>query len=200
MAHLDLVATLVDELDDVESILRLYDFRNLLGVGQVEGYACKSGVEHSASYVIHLTSLTSRARIFRVQTRQCGERSLALVDTVGIIAQVILYSIDFFLVDLRLTGDYLNLNFSRNEGDTVLGHVAEIVAHVRRCNRNVAHKLLLHLLYELIVAEVVVQLRTHLSNAHLLVFLKLLLRTGLLYPAIDLHVDVLGNFALGNLY
>ena len=156
MAHLYLVATLVDKLDDVESILRLYNLRNLLGVGQVEGYACKSGVEHSATYVVHLASLTSRARILRVKTRQCGERCLALVDTVGIIAQVILYSIYLLLVNLGLTCDYLHLNFSRNEGDTVLWHIAEIVAHVRRCNRNVAHELLLHLLYELVVAEVVV--------------------------------------------
>ena len=49
MTHIDFVATLLNELDDVEAELRLHDLRHLLGIGEVEGHRCEGGVEHTSS-------------------------------------------------------------------------------------------------------------------------------------------------------
>lgn len=76
--------------------------------------------------------------------------------------------------------------------------VVEVFAYVSRRNGDVAHEFLAHLLYELVVAEVVVQLLAHLRNGHLLVFLQFLLRASLLYPAVYLHLYVLRNLSLSN--
>ena len=58
MAHLDTVASLVDELDDMETELRLHNLGNLLGVGEVECHIGEGWVEHTATYIVELTATT----------------------------------------------------------------------------------------------------------------------------------------------
>ena len=58
MAHLDFVATLVDELYDVETVLRLYNLRHALRIGEVERNGSECRVEHTTTYVVHLATLT----------------------------------------------------------------------------------------------------------------------------------------------
>ena len=198
MAHLDLVAALVDKLYDVETILRFNNLRHALRVGEVERNRSKGWVEHTATNVVHLAALTCRAWVFGVEACERSERSLAACDAVGIFAQLVLHVVDFLLRNLRLLCDYLYLNLRRNERNAVLWQLVEVFAYVSRRNGDVAHEFLAHLLYELVVAEVVVQLLAHLRNGHLLVFLQFLLRTSLLYPAVYLHLYVLRNLSLSN--
>jgi hypothetical protein len=56
VAHLDSVAALVDELDDVEAKLRLYNLRDALGIAEAEGYVGKSRVESSTRGEVELTA------------------------------------------------------------------------------------------------------------------------------------------------
>ena len=58
MAHLNLVASLVNELDDVETKLRLYDFGYFRGVGEVEGYSSEGRVKRGASLVVQFSAQT----------------------------------------------------------------------------------------------------------------------------------------------
>ena len=78
------------------------------------------------------------------------------------------------MLNLRLTGYDFDLYLSRHKRNTILWHIAEIVAHIGWCNGYVLNQFLLHLLNELIVAEVVVELRAELCNAHLLIFFQFL--------------------------
>ena len=97
MTDVDLVAALVDELYDVETIFRLHDLRDLLRVSEVESHVGEGRVEHAAACVAELTALTCRAGILTVETCERGERCLAAGHALGIFAQVFLHAVDLFL-------------------------------------------------------------------------------------------------------
>ena len=58
VAHVDLVAALVDELNDVIAELRLYDLGHLFRIGQIESHLSKSRIEHATAHEAQLTTLT----------------------------------------------------------------------------------------------------------------------------------------------
>ena len=57
MTYLDLVATLVDKLDDMIAKLGLHDLGNLVRVSQVECHIGKRRVEQATSHIVHLATL-----------------------------------------------------------------------------------------------------------------------------------------------
>ena len=56
VAGIDAVASLLDELDNVEAIFGLYDFRHFLGVVEVECDGSKLGHELSATHESHFAT------------------------------------------------------------------------------------------------------------------------------------------------
>ena len=45
MTHVDLIATFLDELDDMEAELRLHDLRHLLRIGETKGHLGEGRIE-----------------------------------------------------------------------------------------------------------------------------------------------------------
>ena len=171
MTHLNLVTALVDELDDMIAEFRLYNLGNLLGVGQVESHIGKSGIQHTSTDIVHLATHTGRAGIFRIQTSQCREGCLALVDTVGVFAQLVLDTIDFLHRDPWLLGKNLHLYLCWYKRNTVGRKIVEITTNLSWRNLNILHEFLLHFLNQLTVLEVIVHLLTHLGDTLLAVLL-----------------------------
>ena len=56
MTALDLVTSLINQLDDVITELRLHNLGNLLWVSQVECHIGKCRIQHTTSDIIHLTT------------------------------------------------------------------------------------------------------------------------------------------------
>ena len=173
----------------METVFGLHNLRYLFRIGKIERHVGKRRIEISTTYVVHLAALPCRARILRIEARQRCESGLAAHHTLCVCAQIILHTVDFFLLNLRLLGYDFHLNLSRNERQTVFRQVVEIATHVGRSDCNVSHKLLFHKIYELTVLELVVQFLTHLRYGRLAVFLKFLTRTGHLNPTVYLFVD-----------
>ena len=130
MTHLDFLATLVDKLDDMESELRLHNLRHSLGVCQAECHIGESRVKHTTSRIIEFTTATSRTRVLRVETGKGLECRLPLIDTVGIVTQLLFHTVDFLLFYPGLLGDNLHLHLSRYKRQTVLRHVLEIATYL----------------------------------------------------------------------
>lgn len=114
-------------------------------------------------------------------------------------AQLVLDAVDLSLFDTRCADKDLDLHLCRHVRHTVLRKIAEIGTHVSRCHLDILHQILFHLLNELLVAELVVQLRAHVVDALLTIFLQLLLGASHLYPPVDLLVDALCYLSLGDL-
>ena len=57
MTYLDLVATLIDELDNMIAEFRLDNLRHLLRVGEVESHVGKGRIEHATTSIVELTAL-----------------------------------------------------------------------------------------------------------------------------------------------
>ena len=70
MAYLDLVAPFIDELDDVETKLRLHNLRHLRRISEVEGHCSKGRVKRSTALIVQFSAQTGRTRILRVKTGQ----------------------------------------------------------------------------------------------------------------------------------
>ena len=68
MTHLDSVTTFFHQLDNVETILRFYNLRDLIGVLQIKSHIGKCGVQISTSCKWHFTTIDSRTAVVRIQT------------------------------------------------------------------------------------------------------------------------------------
>ena len=66
VAHVYLIATLLDELNDMKAKLRLYNLRHLLWVGEVESHLSKGRIECASAHQAKLTTTTSRTGILRI--------------------------------------------------------------------------------------------------------------------------------------
>ena len=64
MTHLDFIAALVNQLDDMVAKLRFDNFRDLLGICQAESHIGKGWVEHTTSGIIQLTTATGSPWVF----------------------------------------------------------------------------------------------------------------------------------------
>ena len=73
MAAVDTVSTLLDQLDDMVTILRLYDLGDTFRVFQVERDVRKLRQQLCLAHETQLTTSRRRTRIFRVQTSQRRE-------------------------------------------------------------------------------------------------------------------------------
>ena len=154
--------------------LRLHNLRHLLRIGETEGHGSKGRVEDTTSGIAQLAAVTGGAGVFRVETGQCGKRRLALGDAVGIVAQLFLHAVNLLRLYARGLRDDLHLHLSGHEGQAVLRQVLEVAPHLSRRHLDILHKLLTHLLHHLAVAEVIMQLCTHLTDGLLLILLQLL--------------------------
>ena len=177
----------------MEAELRLHNLRDLLRVGEVEGHGRKVRVEDATAGIAQFTTIAGGAGVFGVETCQRGKRRLALLHTLGILAQLVLHAVDLLRLYTRCLRDDLHLYLRRHEGQAVLRHVAEVAAHLGGCHLQVFHQLLLHLLHHHAIAVVVVQLRTHLTDRHFLILFQLLARASHLRPRFYLLVDARGN-------
>lgn len=73
MAAVDTVSTLLDQLDDMVTILRLYDLGDTFRVFQVERDVRELRQQLCLAHETQFTTSRRRTRIFRVQTSQRGE-------------------------------------------------------------------------------------------------------------------------------
>ena len=71
--------------------------------------------------------------------------------------------------------------------------------NIGRCDRNIGHELLFHLLNEAVVLHIVVQIVADLRDALALILLQFLTRAGRINPKVDLLVYGLCNFRLGDI-
>ena len=180
----------------MEAELRLHNLGNLVGVGEVEGDACKHGVEGCLGGIANLATLTCRS-ILGVESCQCGKGRLSTVHPVGILTQGVFHPVDFLDAHLGLAGDNLHLDGGRNHRNAIFGQILEISPHLGGRDGDVLHEFTAHLLDEFAVLELIVHLLPHLRNGHLAVFLEFLSRTvGQLYPIVDLVVDALRDIRL----
>ena len=85
MAHVHLVTALLNQLDDMETKLRLHNLRDLFRIGEVKSYRGKGGIERTTACETYLTTTTRCSRVFRVESGQRRERSLTFIDTVCIL-------------------------------------------------------------------------------------------------------------------
>ena len=199
MAHLDLIAALVDELDDVETELRLDNLRDFLRVGEVEGHIGEGRVENATAHIVHLATITGRAGVFAIETGQRLERRLALVHAVGIVAQLLFHAVDFGHVDARHLGDDLHLDGGGHVGDAVGRQVLEIAAHLGRRDGDVLDKMLTHALGDELIAEVVAHGGANLRHRLLAILLELLHGAYLLHHVLDVALYLTGHLGIGHL-
>ena len=200
MATLDLVSTFVNQLNDMESELRFHNLGNLVRIGQVKGYISKGRIEHTSSHIIHLTTLSGRAWILRIESCQSSKRCLPFCHTICITAQFILHAVNLFLFNTRCLCQDLHLHLRRNERNTIFRQIIEIPSYIRRRHIDILHQLSLHLIDHQSVAEGLTHLLSHLRDALLTVFLQFLPTTNALYPVIDDSVNLLHDLRLRHLH
>ena len=155
MAHIHLLTAFLDELDDMETELRLHNLRYLLRVGEVEGHRREGGIKGTTSHQTEFTATTGRTWIFGVETCQCLERCLTLVHSVGVVTELVFHTVQFLRFDTWGLLDDLHLHLCRYEGDTVLWHVPEITTYLGRCHGDILNEFPFHLLYHLTVFHLV---------------------------------------------
>ena len=198
VTHLDAVATLLDELDDVETVFRLHHLGHLGRVLQVERHIGKSGVELPTAIERHLTAILGRSTVFRIHTGQRGETGLALVDTVGEVAQTPLHVFHFLDRNAGFLCNNLHLDLSRDVRNAVRRKVLEIAAHLGRRNLNVAYQLLLHALHRQTLTGILAQGFTNLRGTLIPIFLHLLHGSDAADILANHVVYLADHFALGH--
>ena len=198
VAHIDLVATLVDELNDVIAEFRLHDLRHLLRICQVESDLSKGRIQHATTHEAQLSSLTGRARILGIETCQSGEACLTIVDALGETTKLVFDTVDLALLDLRRDLYHLYLHLCGHIRQTVLRHFAEIAAHVGRRDLDIFDEFLFHLLDELLVLKLIVHVVADLIDGLLAVLFEFLLAARDLYPAVELLLHTGSDLRLTN--
>ena len=128
------------------------------------------------------------------------ERSIAFIHTFCIFAQLILHTVQFFLVDTWGLLNDLHLHLSRYKGDTVSWHILEVTAYIGRCHSDIFHQFLAHLLYHLTVFQILTQVITNLRKRLMLIFLQALTRSvDHFEPVADLLLYFHGHIGIGYL-
>ena len=164
MAHVHLLTTFLNQLDDMETELRLHNLRDLLRVGKVESNRSKGRIEGTTTYQSQLTATTGCSRVFGIETCQGLERSLTFVHTIGIVTQLVFHTVQLLCLDTWCHLDDLHLYLHRHKGDAVLWHIPEITAHLRGRHRDILHELTFHTLHHLTVFHLVTQFVTDLRQ------------------------------------
>ena len=197
MTAIDHVATLLNQLDDMETIFRFHNLRHRLRVCQTEGNIRKLWHIRASTCKAQLTTLLCRCLIFRIQQRQGRELRTAVVDSLCITTQFILHPLDLLYRNARLTGDDLALHLRRDERDTVLWQVLEVTAHLGRSHLDVLHQTQLHLPHQLLISVRVEHLFTYLRQALAHILLQLLPRTKFIQDgSIQIHVHLLKHISI----
>ena len=196
VACFNTVTALLYQLNDMETIFRLYNLGNLAGVLQVESYIGISGVQHTASRKLYFTATHGRATVLGVQTSQHG-KAFALIDTVGILTQTPLYIFYFLQRNLGLLSDNLHLHLGRDIRNAVLRQILEVTAHLSRSYLNLTHQFLLHLLNLQSFTGILAQRFTNLAGSLVEVFLHFLARTDVGDVHVRHIVHTLDNLTLG---
>jgi hypothetical protein len=117
----------------MEAELRLNNLRHFLRISQVKSHSGKGRVEHSSSREANLTATTGRAGIFGIESRQCLEGGLTLVDTVGITTEFILHAVEF--INCYPGGQLDNLNLVLNRLAQGLGIISMEVIDINVSGR-----------------------------------------------------------------
>ena len=190
MTELELVAALIDELDDVVSELRLYDLGDLLGVGKAPCDVGEGGVELHLAHVVHLASLACGTGVLAVEDGERGEAGGTVLYALSVVAELFLHAVDLLLLDVGMFGEELHFDLRGDEGQRVLGHVLEEMAHLGGADLDVLRQMLAHECHGLVVLDEVVGLFADLRHRHAPVLFELLLGACGLHPLVDLRLDV----------
>lgn len=199
VAAIDAVAALLDELDDMESILRLDNLGHLFRVVEVEGYCSKFGIERGAAYESELSAAGSRAFILGVKDGESREGALSACHALAEVAQTGLDILDLLSRDDGIEGHDLHLDLKRNGRDTVLIERVEVAAHIVGRSLYIFSKVLLYLADALIVARRFRKGLADLGQRFAEILLDLLLRADIHYQGIDVIVNFGLNHRLGDL-
>ena len=147
MADFDLVASAVDQLNDVIAKFRLHNLGDFIRVGKVECYCGKRRVQQASSCIIELAAQPRRPRVFRIKSRQGRKRDAAAVDTVCIIPQFVFHPVYFLNWDFRCIGDDGHFHLRRYKRDAVLWQVLEEAAYFGGRDIDVCHQPFAHSLH-----------------------------------------------------
>ena len=136
MAHIDSVATLFDELDNMETEFGLDNLAHLLGVVEIERHRRKLRVEGTLAAESELTAAHTAAGVFGIQNGKCGKLALAFCHAVRIVSQTRFYILNLLTRHNRIYCDNLRLYLKRYERHTVGRQVLEIFSDIvgGRCN------------------------------------------------------------------
>src|SRR5699024_3583100 len=140
MTGVDTVATFFDQLDDMETILRLYDFRDLLGILQVESDIGVFGNHLPVTHKTGFTTFDSRAAIFGIQQGKGREITFTLIDTVGVFTQASFYIFNFGNRYFRLLRNNLYFYLGGDVRNTVLGKLLKVTAYFRRSHFDLTYQ------------------------------------------------------------
>ena len=191
MAHIDLIATLLDELDDMEAELRLHNLRYLLGVGEVKGHRSEGRIEHTTTGETQLTTSTGSTRIFRIETGQRRERGIATIHTIGIFTELILHTVQLLDRDLWRHLNDLHLHLRGDKRQTVFRQILVITAYISRGDGDILNEFTLHPLHHLTVFQVLTQVTADLRQGLMTILLETF--TGAVNhfePVVDILFDL----------
>ena len=199
MAGINTVTTLLNQLDNMETKFRFYNFGNFLRVLQAECHIRISGVHHTTSHKSTFTTFNGRGLIFRIQTGQCREVDFSFCHTIRIITQCPLYILDFRNGYFGLQSNNLHFHLCRNVRDTILWKIFEVTAYFCRSHFDISCQFLLHLLNRQSVTCIITQSFTNLGGCFIEILLHFLSGTDLLDVHIGHHIHTLDDFRFGNL-
>ena len=194
MTGIDTVATFLDQLDDMETILGLYDLRYLLSVLQVESDISVFGHHLAFTHKTGFTTFDGRTAVLGIQQGKCRKITFALIDTVGIFTQASFHILYFRDGHFRLLCDDLHLYLSRDIRDTVLRKILKVAAHFGRSHFDITYQLLLHSLYNQSVTGILAHGFADLRRSLVKLSFHPFSATQSLNIVIDLIIDTLYHF------
>ena len=94
--------------------------RNLFGISKIESHAGKGRVKKSTPHITQFTALACRLCVFRVQACQRSERCFTRIYTLGKTAELVLYTVNLGLLNLRSLNQNLHFYLCWHKRNTVL--------------------------------------------------------------------------------
>ena len=190
MARVDAVATFLNKLDDVETIIGFHDIGHALAVVQVKCRVGILGQQHRAALETRLTAIDGCCLILAVKDGKGRELALTTVHLVGIVTQTGFHLVNFLLWNDRIDGDDLRFDLQGDIGQRVLGHAVVELAHIGGRGLDILCQLVLHLLDAVLVGINLVEFLAQSGQGHAEVLFHLLLGTQIGDEEVDAALDL----------
>ena len=152
MSHIDLVALLFDELQNVETEFCAYDLGYFLRIGERKCHIGELRYPLSAPAQSEFAAVTSTT-VLRIKACQYGKAGLPTIDAAGELAQTVLNAFHFLAVNCRTLREDFHFYLRGNHGQTVLRQLRNCAADFCRSHRYVGGQLLLYSLREEVFAS-----------------------------------------------